>query len=65
MITKRQMGLGFAAVGLIALLAILAVDLLKAGNYEGIGPMQRMALIAAGLLFLTGLSLIPFGNRPA
>jgi hypothetical protein len=65
MITKRQMGLGFTAVGLVALLAILAVDLLQAGNFEGIGPMQRMALIAAGLLFLVGLTLIPFGNRPA
>jgi len=65
MITKRQMGLGFTAVGLVAVLAILAVDLLQAGNFEGIGPMQRMALIAAGLLFLVGLTLIPFGNRPA
>ena len=65
MITKRQMGLGFAAGGLVALLAILAVDLLNAGNFEGIGPMQRLALIAAGLLFLVGLTLIPFGNRPA
>ena len=59
------MGLGFAAGGLVALLAILAVDLLNAGNFEGIGPMQRIALIAAGLLFLVGLTLIPFGNRPA
>ena len=59
------MGLGFAAGGLVALLAVLAVDLLKVGNFEGIGPMQRMALIAAGLLFVVGLTLIPFSDRPA
>ena len=65
MITKRQMGLGFTAAGLVALIAVLAVDLLQAGNFEGFGPMQRMALVAAVLLFLVGLTLIPFGNRPA
>jgi hypothetical protein len=65
MITKRQMGLGFSAGGLVALIGILAVDLLKAGNFEGIGPVQRMALIAAGLIFLAGLTLIPFGDKPA
>ena len=65
MITKRQLGLGFAAGGFLAVIAVLAVDLLKAGNFEGIGPMQRLALNAASILFVVGLTLIPFGNRPA
>ena len=65
MITKRQMGIGFTVGGLIALIAILAVDILRAGNFEGIGPMQSMALIVAILLVLIGLTLIPLGDRPA
>lgn len=65
MITKRQMGLSLAAGGLFATFAILAVDMLKAGNFAGIGPMQQIALTGAGILLLTGLALIPLGNRPA
>ena len=65
MITKRQLGLGIFTVGILAVVAVLAVDLLKAGNFEGIGPVQQIALLAAGLLILLGLSLVPLGNRPA
>jgi hypothetical protein len=31
----------------------------------GIGPSQRLALVAAGALFVFGMTLIPLGNRPA
>ena len=65
MITKRLLGLSFAVGGLFAAVAILAVDLFQAGNFDGIGPMQRIAFLGAVLLFLTGLTLIPFGDRPA
>ncbi len=59
------MGLGFAAGGLFAAFATLAVDMLKAGDFAGIGPLQQIALIGAGILLVTGLTLIPLGNRPA
>jgi uncharacterized membrane protein len=65
MITKRQLGVGIAIFGLILGLAILAVDWLGAGNEMGIGPSHRLALVAAGALFVFGMTLIPLGNRPA
>jgi hypothetical protein len=43
----------------------LAVELLEAGRHRGVGPMQQIALAAAGLTILVGLSLWPLGNRPA
>jgi hypothetical protein len=35
------------------------------GQFSGIGPAQRVALLAAGVLVLVGLSLLPLGDRPA
>ena len=65
MITKRQLGVGLTVIGLLLGIGILAVDLVGAGNEMGIGPTQRLALIAAGALFVLGVTLIPLGNRPA
>jgi len=65
MISKRQLGAGIAAFGLILGLAILSVDWLGAGNEMGIGPSQRLALVAAGALLILGVTLIPLGDRPA
>jgi hypothetical protein len=65
MITKRQLGILFILLGAAALLAVLAVELLEAGRHRGVGPMQQIALAAAGLTILVGLSLWPLGNRPA
>jgi hypothetical protein len=63
--TKRQLGFLFILLGGVAGLGIIAVDLLGAGNFQGIGPAQRLALSAAGLMILVGLSLLPLGDRPA
>ena len=63
--TKKQLGVAFILLGLTAAIALLAVDLLEAGNFQGIGPAQRLALAGAGILILVGLSLIPLGDRPA
>ena len=63
--TKKQLGVAFIFLGLTAAVALLAVDLLEAGNFQGIGPAQRLALAGAGILILVGLSLIPLGDRPA
>lgn len=65
MITKKILGLGLTVTGLLACLAVLSVDWLRAGNFEGLGPTQQIALIGAILIFLVGLSLIPLGDRPA
>ena len=65
MVTKRQLGLLFIVLGIGAAVALFAIDLLGAGQFEGIGPAQRQALLVAGAVVLLGLSLWPLGDRPA
>ena len=65
MITKRMMGLMMSGLGLLGFVAVLAVDLLQAGEHQGIGPTQRAALFVTAAFFLLGLTLIPIGSRPA
>lgn len=65
MITKRQLGIGFILLGLVAIIATFAVDWLGAGNFQGLGPAQRLALIGAGLVIVVGITLLPLGDRAA
>ena len=65
MVTKRQLGLLFILLGLGAAAGLLAVDLLGAGQFQGLGPAQRRALLIAGAAVLLGLSLLPLGDTPA
>ena len=65
MVTKRQLGLVFLFLGIAALLGLLAGDWLGAGRFSGIGPIQKLLMVAAGLIALIGISLIPLGNKPA
>lgn len=65
MITKRQLGIGFVAMGLLGIVAILAIDLFRAGEFSGIGPLQSAALLGSVSAILVGLTLLPFGDRPA
>ena len=65
MISKRQLGVILTAAGLIAIVALLTIDRIGAGEFAGIGPVQRLALMACGLITLLGISLIPLGDRPA
>ena len=65
MITKRQLGIGFILLGLVAIIATFAVDWLGAGNFQGVGPAQRAALIGTGLVIVVGITLLPLGDRPA
>ena len=65
MITKKQLGVGFILISLIAVVGSFVFDLLGGGQFQGIGPAQRLGLLAAGIIFLVGLSLLPLGNRPA
>jgi hypothetical protein len=63
--TKRQLGLLFIGVGVAAVFALFALDFLRAGQYQGIGPAQKQAMVVAGLAVLVGLTLLPLGDRPA
>ena len=63
--TKRQLGYLFISSGCFAGVGLMGVDLIGAGQFQGIGPAQRVALLAAGGLILLGLSLLPFGDNPA
>ena len=52
-------------ISVAAVIGSFAFDLLGGGQFQGIGPAQRLSLLAAGALFLVGLSLLPLGDRPA
>jgi hypothetical protein len=65
MVSKRQLGIGLMIIGTLVFIGTLAVDLLGAGNFSGIGPYQRLALIGSGLTFFMGMTLLPLGDRPA
>ncbi|MBK8988338.1 MAG: hypothetical protein IPM39_20095 [Chloroflexi bacterium] len=63
--TKRQLGYAFIALGALAAVGSFANDVLGGGSFQGIGPTQRLALLAAGAIILVGLTLLPLGDRPA
>ena len=63
--TKRQLGYLIIALGVLAIAGSFVNDLLGGGDYQGIGPTQRLALLGAGALILIGLTLLPLGDRPA
>lgn len=65
MITKRQLGLFVAAVSVIGILGIFAVDILGAGNWSGFGPLQRIGIGLGLVATLVALILIRLGDRPA
>lgn len=65
MITKRLLGIGFILLGAAAIVGMFGMDLLGAGQFRGIGPAQRQALLAAGAAILVGLTLLPLGDKPA
>ncbi len=64
-ITKRQLGWIIILAGGLGLLAILAVDVIGAGQFAGLGPRQWQALGLAALAIVLGASLLPLGDRPA
>jgi hypothetical protein len=65
MVTKRQLGLALIALAIVAVVGSFIYDFLGGGQFSGIGPTQRLGLIAAGLVAVVGLSLLPLGDRPA
>ncbi len=63
--TKRQLGILLIMMGVTAVAGLLALDLMRAGQHQGIGPAQKQAMLAAGVVVMLGLTLLPLGNRPA
>ncbi len=63
--TKKQLGLIFIALGVLGVLGLFGIDLVGAGQFNGIGPTQRLGLLAAGALILLGATLLPLGDKPA
>jgi len=59
------LGLLFVAIAVLGILASFGYDLLGGGQFQGVGPTQRLALLGALLLALVGASLLPLGDRPA
>ena len=63
--TKRQLGYLFILAGLAGIFGPFLADLMGAGQFQGVGPTQRLVLLAAVAILLVGLSLLPLGDRPA
>jgi hypothetical protein len=63
--TKRQLGLVIIALGVLAIIGSFVNDVIGGGDFQGIGPTQKLALLGAGLVILIGISLLPLGDRPA
>ncbi len=64
-ITKRWLGYLLILGGVAGIAGPFLIDLLQAGQYQGIGSTQRLALAASLLLLAFGVSLLPLGDRPA
>jgi hypothetical protein len=63
--TKRQLGFAFIALGVLAIAGMFLIDLMGAGQFQGIGPAQQLALMGAGFVIIIGITLLPFGDNPA
>ncbi|MDX1663456.1 MAG: hypothetical protein R3272_06660 [Candidatus Promineifilaceae bacterium] len=64
-LSKRQLGWLLIAIGVFGLVLTLSVELMGGGMSSGLGPAQRVALMAAFALAFVGLTLLPLGDRPA
>jgi hypothetical protein len=65
MITKRQLGIFIIALSAVGLVGIVAVDVLGAGQWSGLGPLQRLGIGLGCGAMIVGLILVRLGDRPA
>lgn len=63
-VTKRQLGVGMALIGLATICGLLVLDQLGLSQHNGSGATQWLIYILAGTFSVVGLTLIPLGNRP-
>lgn len=64
-VSKRQLGVFLALVGIAGFAAILMIDVVDVGRQGGIGPAQRLALGLMAATAILGLTLISRGDAPA
>ena len=64
MITKRQLGFIFIAVGLLVIVSVLAANLIGARDAD-FGPLQKIGVAIGIVIMLMAIPLIKLGNRPA
>ncbi len=64
-VSKRLLGIIFILVGVLAIVGSIVLDLLGGGQFSGIGPAQLKAMLAAGVVIVVGITLLPLGGRPA
>ncbi len=64
-VSKRQLGMFLALVGIAGFVVILLIDVVDAGRQGGIGPAQRFALALMAATAILGLTLISGGDAPA
>ena len=64
-ISKRQLGVILAMVGIVGFVAVLLIDVVNVGRQGGIGPAQRLALALMAATAILGLTLISRGDAPA
>ncbi|MGD8997544.1 MAG: hypothetical protein PVH80_05500 [Anaerolineae bacterium] len=65
MITKRQLGIFIVAISGVGLVGIIAVDALGAGQWSGLGPLQRLGIGLGCGAIIVGLILVRLGDRAA
>ena len=64
MITKRQLGFLFIAMGVLVIAGAIAANVLG-GRDAGFGPFQKIGLAGGVVIIGMGIPLIRLGNRPA
>ncbi len=64
MITKRQLGYLFIAVGLLVVAGSIGANFIG-GRDAGFGPFQTSGLGGGVVIILMAIPLIKLGNRPA
>ena len=64
MITKRQLGYLFIALGLLVIAGAIGANLIG-GRDAGFGPFQALGMGGGVTIILMAIPLIKLGNRPA
>ena len=64
MVSKRQLGYLFMAIGLLIILGALGANFIG-GRDAGFGPFQLIGVGGGVVIILVAIPLIKLGNRPA